>query len=362
MYNWKAIAYLLGFWQGIILALSLIARGAKGQRASLFLGLILVVLAQELLNAWGMQVRYHSRPGMFPFWNFQSYLVLPLALWFFMRSVTEPAFIFKPVYGLAFLAVVAEIAVRWMWWWRWKAAAGNVTSLLDNPVWFSLTEILPIIGMVAVLGVYGMRLYPVWRMHAALKPGHYLRIFGLFGFLSLLTLLWVAGVIFGWPVFTEIEILIAACLFGLGYTGYIDPHFFALPAFPKEEKPGYSRFSDTLELQKIREIFERDRLHTRSGLTLEETADELNLPARYVSQLINTHCGTNFNGFVNAFRVEEVVRKLADPKEKHKTILALALEAGFSSKSTFNQAFRQHTGKSPSQYMQAGKVATEIRV
>ncbi|MCE7064554.1 AraC family transcriptional regulator [Dyadobacter sp. CY326] len=70
-----------------------------------------------------------------------------------------------------------------------------------------------------------------------------------------------------------------------------------------------------------------------------------------ISYLINTHCASNVNGFINSFRVEAVIRKLGDPKEQHKTVLALALESGFNSKSTFNQVFRQHTGKSPSQYL-----------
>ena len=83
MENWKAITFLLASGQGFILSLALIVKGLKAQRASLFLGLIIYVFAQEMLNAWGIQVRYHSQPTSIPFWNFQSYLLLPLSLWFF---------------------------------------------------------------------------------------------------------------------------------------------------------------------------------------------------------------------------------------------------------------------------------------
>ncbi|ACT91896.1 helix-turn-helix domain-containing protein [Dyadobacter fermentans] len=358
MDNWKAIAYLLAFGQGFVLCLSLIARSFGGRRAGLFLGLILLVLCQELLNAWGMQVHYHSRPDAIPFWNWQSYLVLPLATWFFMRLTTEPGYVFKPKYGSFFLPVAVEIAIRCAWSFYRNTLGVEIPSLLDNAPWFFVTEILPIMGMVAVLGIYGRRLS---RIHSGLKTHGgersartWFRFYGLFSFLSLLTILWIAGVIFEWPVFSGIELLLALCLSGLGYIGYISPDFFTLPALPKPkqpEKPDFARFDDRAEFQRLRDVFLRDQLHTRSGLTLDEVAGHLQLPPRYISYLINAHSNTNFNGFVNGFRVEEVIRKLADPGEQHKTILALAFESGFNSKSTFNQVFKQHTGKSPSEFM-----------
>jgi AraC-like DNA-binding protein len=358
MDNWNAIAYLLSFGQGAILSLSLIVKGINGRRASLFLGLVLLVLCQEVLNAWAMQIHYHSRPDAFPFWNFHSYLLLPISLWFFVRYVTVSGYVFKPKYLLVFLPIVVEVSLRSVWQAYWHASGGAVPSLLANPVWFFLTELLPIVGMVAVLAVYGSKLYEFHknrrRQASALSLGQYPRFYGMFAFLTILTFLWIAGVIFKWPVFSGIEVFLALCLFGLGYIGYVDPEFFTLPTSPREkqaEKPDFTRFDDQTEFERLLDAFRRDGLHTQSGLTLEDVAGRLQMPGRYISYLINQYSNTNFNGFVNAFRVEEVIRKLADPKEQHKTILSLAFEAGFSSKSTFNQVFRQHTGKSPSQFL-----------
>lgn len=358
MDNWKAIVYLLAFGQGFILSLSLIVKGIYDRRASLFLGLTLLVLCQELLNAWAMQVHYHSRPDAVPFWNWQSYLLLPLSLWFFVKYTTREAYAFKPRYIQVFMPIVIEIAIRSGWQVYWNVSRGAVPSLLGNPVWFFLTELLPIIGMVAVLVVYGQKLYVFHafrQKHASnLSIQFYFRVYGLFGFLAVLTVLWIAGVVFQWPVFAGIEIFLTLGLFGLGYIGYINPEFFTLPAIPREkpvEKPDFTRFDDRAELERLRHVFRQDQLYAQSGLTLEDVAGRLQVPPRYISYLINQYSNTNFNGFVNAFRVEEVIRKLADPREQHKTILALAFEAGFSSKSTFNQVFKQHTGKSPSQFL-----------
>ncbi|SEJ58458.1 AraC-type DNA-binding protein [Dyadobacter sp. SG02] len=358
MDNWKAIAYLLAFGQGFVLSLSLIVKGIKRKRASLFLGLILLVLSQELLNAWAMQLHYHSRPDAIPFWNLQSYLLLPIATWFFVQLTTEPDYVFKPLHRFFFLPVAAEVAIRCVWQGYRRFTGIDLPSLLENPVWFFITEILPIIGMIAVLAVYAYKLRDFqagWKKQAAgydLKT--FFRFYGLFGFLVLLTFLWIAGVVLEWPVFFGIEVLLALCLFGVGYMGYISPEFFMLPSLPKEkpaERPDFGRFDDQSELQRLRETFTHGHLHTRSGLTLDDLAAHLGLPPRYISYLINTYFNTNFSGFVNSFRVEEVIKKLADPDEQHKTILGLAFDAGFSSKSTFNQVFKQHTGKSPSQFL-----------
>lgn len=369
MENWKAVAYLLGFGQGLILSISLVVRGLRQHRANLFLGLILLVLVQELLNAWAMQIRYHSRPDAFHFWNFQSYLVLPVALWFFLRYQTERHFIFKPLHWLYFIPILAEIAIRWAWQWLRSFSQRPVPSLLENPIWFFTTEILPIIGMVAVLGWYGFKLLRAVKNRAVCLESQP-RLAVLFAFFLLLTLLWIGGVILELPVFTEIEMLIMACLIALGYIGYLDPGYFTRPALatsaemPEDTeqqpaKPDFSRFDDQQSLQKLEAFFVQNKEFTRPGLTLDDAAGELRLPARYVSYLINTHSNTNFNGYVNAYRVQEVLRKLADPREQHKTILALAFESGFSSKSTFNAVFKQQTGQSPSQFLQSRKAAGE---
>ncbi|MDO8898280.1 MAG: helix-turn-helix domain-containing protein, partial [Bacteroidales bacterium] len=54
--------------------------------------------------------------------------------------------------------------------------------------------------------------------------------------------------------------------------------------------------------------------------------------------------------FVNEYRVNEVKKMLADPKYTHYSLLGIAFECGFSSKSTFNSVFKKFTRKTPSEY------------
>jgi AraC-like DNA-binding protein len=357
MGNWKAAFFLLATGQGMLLTFALIVKGFSNKRPALFLGIILYVMSMELLNAWGMQVHYHSVPGAFAFWIFQSYLLLPLALWFLMQLTTYDNYIFKKKNWLVFIPVLIEISVNAFWRFYWRNYNSNVPSLLKNPVWFFLTELLPIIGMVVVLSVYIQRLiklhYRFSRQQVRLGAKGLFRMYGLLFFLSILTVLWIAGVVLHLPVFAGIELLITACLFTLGYIGYADIDFFRLPQLPgiSPEKSEFTMYDDATEMQRLKSAFEKDKVFTQPKLTVDQLATGLNLPVRYVSHLINNYCEANFSTFVNSYRVQEVISKLADPGQQHKTILALALESGFSSKSTFNQVFKQHTGKLPSSYL-----------
>ncbi|MVM41056.1 helix-turn-helix domain-containing protein [Spirosoma sp. HMF3257] len=344
MDNWKSVIFLLASGQGLLLSLALLAKGRRGQLSNVFLGLILWVISLELLNAWGMQVKYHSSPTAFPFWVLQSYLILPPSVWLFAQLSIKPDFKFRRTYWLLYLPSGIEVIVRIARSLYHHITGVYLPSLIENSAWFFFAEILPIGGMCIVLWDYGRKLILV---HKSLKgysgraePIRFFRLYGLFGFLLLLTILWVFGVVINFPIFGFIELILTLFLFTLGYIGYHDATFFEVPQlfnYQSTEKPTFSQYDDAKQLQRLTKAFQQDMLHTQSKLTLEDLASTINLPPRYVSYLINTYHGTNVNHFINTFRVEEVIRKLNDPAEQHKTLLALALEAGFNSKSTFNQ-------------------------
>jgi len=84
-------------------------------------------------------------------------------------------------------------------------------------------------------------------------------------------------------------------------------------------------------------------------LTLTELAHRLRTHPALLSKVINAGCGQNFNDFVNSYRVAEARRKLADPRFAHYSLVGVALESGFNSKSTFNRVFRKLAGQAPSE-------------
>jgi AraC-like DNA-binding protein len=86
-------------------------------------------------------------------------------------------------------------------------------------------------------------------------------------------------------------------------------------------------------------------------LTLTELAHRLRTNAALLSKVINAGCGQNFNDFVNTYRVQEARRKLADVRFAHYSLVGVALESGFNSKSTFNRVFKKLAGQAPSEVM-----------
>ena len=86
------------------------------------------------------------------------------------------------------------------------------------------------------------------------------------------------------------------------------------------------------------------------NLSLRELAEKMNLPPNHLSQLLNEGFDKNFAEFVNAYRLESFKAKAADTSQRHLTILALAYESGFNSKTVFNTYFKKSMGQTPSAY------------
>ncbi len=123
-----------------------------------------------------------------------------------------------------------------------------------------------------------------------------------------------------------------------------------LTRVPKYQKSGLSSEQAENYLRRLRQFMETKKIYTRNDLTLNELAEHLAIPAHHLSQIINDRLQQNFYDFVNNYRVEEAKKRLLDPAYQHLTILAIAYEVGFSSKSVFNAAFKKHANMTPSQF------------
>jgi YesN/AraC family two-component response regulator len=103
-------------------------------------------------------------------------------------------------------------------------------------------------------------------------------------------------------------------------------------------------------LQKVLDYMETSKPYHDSELTLTSLASQMNINRNQLSEIINTGTGGNFYDFINKYRVDEVKQLIENPKFKDYTMLAIAFEAGFASKSTFNSIFRKATGLTPTEY------------
>ncbi|HLK97295.1 MAG TPA: helix-turn-helix transcriptional regulator [Hymenobacter sp.] len=118
----------------------------------------------------------------------------------------------------------------------------------------------------------------------------------------------------------------------------------------KYERSGLEEEQASVYLTQLTALMEEEKLYRNGELTLAELAERLAVSPHHLSQLLNERKGLSFYDYVNAYRVEEVKAGLVDSKKGHLSLLGLALEAGFNSKTTFNTVFKKTTGLTPSDY------------
>lgn len=141
--------------------------------------------------------------------------------------------------------------------------------------------------------------------------------------------------------------------FGIRQTVIISP---SVPADEGEMKQKYRKSGLTPDAakelhQKLMSLMADEGLFKNSDLSITDLSSRLGVHPNYLSQTINQTEGKNFYDFVNAFRVEEFKRLIARGRHRQFTLLTLAHECGFSSKTSFNRCFKKATGLTPSEYL-----------
>ena len=117
-----------------------------------------------------------------------------------------------------------------------------------------------------------------------------------------------------------------------------------------------SRINDSEALQyseKLNSHMNLSRPYLNPDLTLPQLATEIGISTHLLSQVINEYFKLNFFDFINQYRVEAFKEKIVNSKYGNYSILGIALECGFNSKSAFNRIFKKYTGQTPSQYKES---------
>lgn len=113
--------------------------------------------------------------------------------------------------------------------------------------------------------------------------------------------------------------------------------------------------ADNLYFQKLELLCKEQHIYTDSTLNREKVAEKLGISAGYVSLIINTITGDNFANYINQYRVEAVKEMISNSEYENYNLLAMGLESGFTSKTTFYKAFKKVTGQTPNEYKNTGK-------
>lgn len=233
-----------------------------------------------------------------------------------------------------------------------------------------------------VLIVISGPVYIVWSLILLRK--HYRQIKENFSYTEKINLKWLRNLCIGMAVIwmsvaatssmddnlgsTIIYSSVTLFVFLIGYYGirqgviFTDPlttsASVSLEVKEKYEKSPLDAIQSDSLLQRLLLFMEKEKPYLESKITLPQLANQFDTNPNYLSQIINESLNQNLYDFINKYRVNEFKERLKNKDALNYTLFGLAQNCGFSSKSTFYDVFKKHTGQTPAQYQSTLLVTT----
>jgi AraC-like DNA-binding protein len=361
--------------QALILGLILIFRGSANRYPPMFLATLLGALAFQNIKFYYVLmvlVNYISSTGGNPEYNIEL-LSFPLsgvlfigpALYFYVKSLTHGDFRFTTKDLLHFVPGVMFIIANSIVFFN--LVSPDHSKLVKLLTSFASAENVLAISLsffYIVAAIREMQKHELWiYQHFSTTTRKSLRwLRSLIIILSVVWVVWLFAVVIN--LFTgdfiltylsayPFQVITSIIIFWVGYAGFLQSEIFSLE-ISLERNVEHLRSTAKKETETNQEIksrilraMEQDKLFLIPDLTLASLGQQLNLSPKGISQTLNSDLNKNFHDFINSYRVEEVKKRLLNPAYQHLTILAIALDSGFNSKSSFNRIFMQTEGISP---------------
>ncbi len=387
-FSFKSSFLLLFFFHGLVFAVLLFIKGIQtSNKPALWLGaftlLCVLYISPFMLGYAGWYSQQPYRNILF-YTPLQQLLVLPPLLYFYCRSLFDRSFVFTRTQLLHFLpaalyllyscvVVVADQLVLGEYYFYaderdkdfsfWYQAAGFVSLLVY--LLLSLRSYYTYKQITYNTVSYADSLTFAWAQRFLLAFLLLLILRALFFFIN--------------PEWDEFGrkfwyyLSFSVLFYYISISGYVNTvrsvTFFNEPGASLAEKAAEP--VDTVEDEpqqdvavkkelpdsdylksKIEQLVLDEKLYENPELSVADIAQPLGIAPKKVSQIINQGFAVNFNDYINQHRVKAVIAKLQEGEHSIQTLLAIAYDCGFNSKSTFNRAFKRHTGLSPNAYIQ----------
>lgn len=387
--DWIQIAELLGMLQGFLLAAVLVAQRANRTANRLLAALMLAItlyLASGVYYATGLLEVY---PHFFGLSYSTTWLFGPL-VYLYAVAASDRSWRFRRRHLLHFLPaalITLALSPYYMMSGAEKIAFYHALLRGDVPARMAFIEPTKFPSGIAYSVLTGLYL----RRHRRRVEDSYSntarRNLGWLG--------WLAGAAAGiWLIATlsqftavgqrlreeHVTLAIALLAYAIGYMGLRQPEVFryetqefpvvspvvgtavspavSSPVNPVESDVPVARYERSGlrdgEAEQLRAsllaVMDGECPWKDSELTLPDLAARLNSTPHKLSEVLNDQVGQTFYDFVNGYRVREVQRRIRAGDAQRLKVLALALDAGFASKSTFNAAFKKHTSQTPSEF------------
>ena len=340
---------------GLTLALLLGFAKRKDLVANRFLSLSLVAIVSWVTWALGIDIRMNTH---FAWWNrlpvHFSLAIGPL-VYFYVLKKTRPGSKFNWKHLLHFIPLLLEEGVFIF-----------QSGVDDKTIAFAqlnlLTHCLAAISILIychlsrkLMQRYQKRLRGSLRYKSRYGLQWLRRVLAVFGILWLMSIAYIAINYFyyrhepGLHAYYLLYLLSAMLLIRVGAAAFLKPE-----PEPQVVSSIVPKSLPSAELQQkgawLKKVVGGEQLYQDPELTVSSLAEILEMPAYELSRIINLAIGKNFSDFINEYRIKDVTTKMKDPAYDRITLLGIAYDSGFNSKSTFNRTFREMTGKTPAEF------------
>jgi AraC-like DNA-binding protein len=296
------------------------------------------------------------------------YLLLMPFLYVYLRSLCYSDFRLRINYLLHVIPYVAFIVtdVFRLYVFSGTSLAQDILKIkiFSYTIIWQLQVLIYLIASVAMLSIYRKRLKEFYSSIEKIDLAWCNLLIVVFGAKWCIDISSILLESYGIYSHNSLRFLILISLFikllvtlALSYKGLMQSESFSgIRGLPKYATSRLKSSDYDSIVEKLIACMKMEKPYLMPSLTIEDLSKKLNFPARHLSQAIHSRLNQNFQDFINSYRIEESKKYIHDESYSNRTLLAVAYDAGFNSKSVFNASFRKLTGMTPKEYKRMNSV------
>lgn len=362
------ILFLLAAFHGLVLGGILFFKGEGRKSSNVLLGIFLFLFSITLIDYVGYWTRYNSvYPHLIGFSDTFTFLFGPV-LYLYVLSMLKPERLFRYKNLVHFIPFAVFLALKIPFYILPATEKLEVARIMtqgegatERMLWVAALKVFHMIfyaGLIVFMVKYERFRLSLKRYSNGEDSLRWLRILAycFAGYIGSYALYFILVMTIDFRVEHDymVAFAMAGFIFAVGYLGHINPDMMSESELRKKyESSSLEDSQADRYLEQLLRYMEQEKPYREGNIRLNDLAEELVIPPHHLSQIINEKLGMNFFEFINTYRIEEAQQLLKDPRNKNFTILHVAFEAGFNNKTSFNKAFKEEVGVTPSEFRKA---------
>ena len=360
--NLYDLAFIGAIFTGLTFALLLWFTKSVNRSANRFLALALTTMILWMIRILAIDLELETYLPRWDWLPMQFLLALGPLMYFYVLKITRQNYKFSWKDLLHFAPLLIEQTIFGL---EIRESARTGAATYATQIFQQLNPVLQLLIFISVITYlqhsyklienFYSRLQPVMMDRSRLEFRWLRRLLVATALLWLAWLACAVIVYFGYgnrlgiQVYYPFYILFAVIIIWTATAAFLRPQAAVMVQAPS---PARQHVATELRAKGIwlKKAMEANLYYQDPELNLSSLAEKLSLPAHELSRVINTVFKKGFNDFINEYRVHDVASKMQDPTYDNMTLLGIAYDSGFNSKSAFHRIFKEKTGKSSAEY------------